>query len=159
MAGVPSVFAGAVSVEALQANGAIRCLSLPDEDHPLAAGAAGCFVTGNRLGDRSFEQDSRGDSMFVILEGTVRIDHGGRARNALGPGEFFGAMAVGRPRHANGSGGRAGRRHPVRSSRPRAPQRPRASTTRVPADRDAGAVATTGTRARLQRVGCGDPCG
>jgi CRP-like cAMP-binding protein len=32
--------------------------------------------------------------MFVILEGQVRIDRGGSALSELGPGEFFGEMAL-----------------------------------------------------------------
>jgi CRP/FNR family transcriptional regulator, cyclic AMP receptor protein len=65
-----------------------------DEDCHFAARDVGRFVTEYRQGDLIFEQDSRGSSMFVILEGQVRIDRSGSALNELGPGEFFGEMAL-----------------------------------------------------------------
>jgi CRP-like cAMP-binding protein len=65
-----------------------------DEDRHFAARDVGRFVTEYRRGDLIFEQDSRGSSMFVILEGQVRIDRSGSALSELGPGEFFGEMAL-----------------------------------------------------------------
>ena len=35
-----------------------------------------------------------GDELFVILEGEVRVERGGRTRRTLGPGDFFGEIAV-----------------------------------------------------------------
>jgi CRP/FNR family transcriptional regulator, cyclic AMP receptor protein len=45
---------------------------------------------------------SRGDSFFVIADGTATVRRGTRKIGALGPGDFFGEMALldGRPRSA-----------------------------------------------------------
>lgn len=40
-----------------------------------------------------FEQGDRPDGMFVVREGEVRVDVGGRF-HLLGPGDFFGEMAL-----------------------------------------------------------------
>ncbi len=47
-------------------------------------------------------QGSRGDSFFVILEGTAKVRRGTRTIGRLEPGDFFGEMALldGRPRSA-----------------------------------------------------------
>lgn len=44
-----------------------------------------------------------GDELFVILEGEVRVERGGRTRRTLGPGDFFGEIGVltGGPRTAH----------------------------------------------------------
>jgi CRP-like cAMP-binding protein len=48
-------------------------------------------------------QDTRGDSFFVIAEGDATVRRGTRAIGKLGPGDFFGEMALldGRPRSAS----------------------------------------------------------
>jgi CRP/FNR family transcriptional regulator, cyclic AMP receptor protein len=65
-----------------------------DEDRQFAARDVGRFVTEYGEGDLIFEQGSRGNSMFVIVDGRVRIDRDGSALSELGPGEFFGEMAL-----------------------------------------------------------------
>ena len=44
-----------------------------------------------------------GGSVFVLLEGTARVEIGGRAVGRLGPGDVFGELALldGRPRSAS----------------------------------------------------------
>jgi CRP/FNR family cyclic AMP-dependent transcriptional regulator len=46
---------------------------------------------------------SRGDSFFVIADGTATVRRGTRVIGTLGPGDFFGEMALldGRPRSAS----------------------------------------------------------
>ena len=48
-------------------------------------------------------QGEPGDDLYVILEGRVRVERGGRPVESLGEGEFFGEVAVldGRPRSAD----------------------------------------------------------
>jgi CRP-like cAMP-binding protein len=48
-------------------------------------------------------QDTRGDSFFVIAEGDATVRRGTRSVGRLGPGDFFGEMALldGRPRSAS----------------------------------------------------------
>jgi CRP/FNR family cyclic AMP-dependent transcriptional regulator len=48
-------------------------------------------------------QGARGDSFFVIAEGNATVRRGTRAIQRLGPGDFFGEMALldGRPRSAS----------------------------------------------------------
>jgi len=48
-------------------------------------------------------QDARGDSFFVIAEGTAAVKKGTRTIGKLGPGDFFGEMALldGQPRSAS----------------------------------------------------------
>jgi CRP-like cAMP-binding protein len=44
-------------------------------------------------GETIVEKDSQGTGMFVILSGTAGVEVGGR-EHKLGPGEFFGEMAL-----------------------------------------------------------------
>ena len=48
-------------------------------------------------------QGARGDSFFVIADGTATVKKGTRSIGTLGPGDFFGEMALldGRPRSAS----------------------------------------------------------
>jgi CRP-like cAMP-binding protein len=52
-------------------------------------------------GERIVAKDDVGGGMFVILSGTASVEAGGK-QHTLGPGEFFGEMALiaGRPRSA-----------------------------------------------------------
>jgi CRP-like cAMP-binding protein len=54
------------------------------------------------LGKKLVEQGQRGETLFVLLEGTARVVRGGRTVARIGPGEFFGEVAVldQRPRSA-----------------------------------------------------------
>ena len=48
-------------------------------------------------------QEARGDSFFVIADGTAAVKKGTRTIGTLGPGDFFGEMALldGQPRSAS----------------------------------------------------------
>ena len=65
--------------------------------------AAACpertFVPGEAI----VRAGEAGDELFVILDGEVRVERGGRMRRTLGPGDFFGEVAVltGGPRSAD----------------------------------------------------------
>jgi flavin reductase (DIM6/NTAB) family NADH-FMN oxidoreductase RutF len=65
----------------------------------LAAGTQRSYEKGDVI----VREGDPGDELFVILEGTVRVERGGRALKTFGPGEFFGEVAVldGRPRSAD----------------------------------------------------------
>jgi CRP/FNR family cyclic AMP-dependent transcriptional regulator len=54
-------------------------------------------------GARIVRQGSRGETVFVLMEGTARVIRGGRTVARLGPGDFFGEVAVldRRPRTAD----------------------------------------------------------
>jgi CRP-like cAMP-binding protein len=45
-------------------------------------------------GDVLAREGASGYTFFVILDGTVDIDRGGRFLETLGPGDFFGEMAI-----------------------------------------------------------------
>lgn len=45
-------------------------------------------------GDVFIHEGASGYTFFVILEGTVDVDHGGELIETLGPGDFFGEMAI-----------------------------------------------------------------
>jgi CRP-like cAMP-binding protein len=47
-------------------------------------------------------QGEHGDEFFVVLEGKIKIERDGRTAASLGPGDFFGEIALidGRPRTA-----------------------------------------------------------
>lgn len=54
-------------------------------------------------GDVVVEQDSHGARLFVIQAGTAKVVRNGRTRTTLGPGNYFGELAVldGGPRTAS----------------------------------------------------------
>src|SRR5262245_46041527 len=56
-----------------------------------------------REGATIVRQGTRGETVFVMLEGTARVIRGGRTVARLSPGDFFGEIAVldRRPRTAN----------------------------------------------------------
>jgi flavin reductase (DIM6/NTAB) family NADH-FMN oxidoreductase RutF len=56
-----------------------------------------------RAGETIVRQGDPGDDLYVVLEGRVRVERGGRAVESLGEGEFFGEVAVldRRPRSAD----------------------------------------------------------
>jgi CRP/FNR family transcriptional regulator, cyclic AMP receptor protein len=45
-------------------------------------------------GDRLTEQGRRGREFFVLVEGTVAVRRGGRSMADLGPGDWFGEIAI-----------------------------------------------------------------
>ncbi len=45
-------------------------------------------------GDRLTEEGRRGREFFVVVEGTVGVEQGGRMLGDLGPGDWFGEMAI-----------------------------------------------------------------
>jgi CRP-like cAMP-binding protein len=45
-------------------------------------------------GDVFTHEGASGYTFFVILEGTVDVDRGGQLIETLGPGDFFGEMAI-----------------------------------------------------------------
>lgn len=47
-----------------------------------------------RAGARIFDEGTRGDELFILLSGTVRISKGGVTLAELGPGGHFGEMAM-----------------------------------------------------------------
>ena len=65
----------------------------------LASGEERAFGAGETI----VRQGDPGDDLYVILEGRVRVERGGRAVESLRQGEFFGEVAVldGRPRSAD----------------------------------------------------------
>lgn len=65
----------------------------------LAVGAERAFAAGETI----FREGDPGHGFYVILDGTVRVERGGRPLRTFGKGEFFGEVAVldGRPRSAD----------------------------------------------------------
>jgi flavin reductase (DIM6/NTAB) family NADH-FMN oxidoreductase RutF len=65
----------------------------------LAAGTQRAFSAGETI----VREGEPGDELYVILEGTVRVERAGRLLKTFGRGEFFGEVAVldGRPRSAD----------------------------------------------------------
>ncbi|MFO1183347.1 MAG: Crp/Fnr family transcriptional regulator [Bauldia sp.] len=45
-------------------------------------------------GTTVFSEGERADHVFVVREGRVTIEHGGRVLDRLGPGDIFGEMAL-----------------------------------------------------------------
>ena len=64
-------------------------LSREDVDGILAVGSRVTFEPGSTI----VEQGSPGDGMYVVLSGTAEVDVGGRYHK-MGPGDFFGEMAL-----------------------------------------------------------------
>ncbi len=72
-------------------------------DDVLARLSAGCPERNYSEGATIVRAGEPGDELYVILEGEVRVERGGRTRRMLGPGDFFGEIAVltGGPRTAD----------------------------------------------------------
>jgi len=69
----------------------------------LARLVAGCPERTFGPGEAIVRAGEPGDELFVILDGEVRVERGGRTRRTLGPGDFFGEIGVltGGPRTAH----------------------------------------------------------
>jgi CRP/FNR family cyclic AMP-dependent transcriptional regulator len=65
--------------------------------------ASRCEVVRYPTNRTVVRQEARGDSFFVIADGTAAVKRGTRTIGTLGPGDFFGEMALldGRPRSAS----------------------------------------------------------
>jgi ATP/ADP translocase/HEAT repeat protein len=63
-------------------------------DETLAAIAPHLEEVPLRAGETIFDKGDLGDSMYLIVEGQVRVHDGGRTLNHLQAGEVFGEMAV-----------------------------------------------------------------
>ena len=70
---------------------------------PLFAGLPGRTLRRvvKQMGDHHFSEGarivaegSRGETMFVLVEGSARVVRGGRTLRRLGPGDFFGEIAL-----------------------------------------------------------------
>jgi flavin reductase (DIM6/NTAB) family NADH-FMN oxidoreductase RutF len=97
--GKPLLFHGG-QYERLLASVPLFASLAPDVIEPiLAAGLERSYENGEVI----VREGDPGDELFVILEGRVRVERGGRAVKSFGPGEFFGEVAVldGRPRSAD----------------------------------------------------------
>jgi len=64
-------------------------LSADELDEVLRVGHTATFDAGSPI----VEEGQPGDAMFVVLSGTAEVDVGGRFHR-LGPGDFFGEMAL-----------------------------------------------------------------
>jgi CRP-like cAMP-binding protein len=64
-------------------------LSEADLDGVLQVGAPASFQPGQAI----VEEGQPGDAMFVVVSGDAEVDVGGRFHR-LGPGDFFGEMAL-----------------------------------------------------------------
>ena len=64
-------------------------LSAPEVEEVLAIGEHVRFEAGEPI----VRQGEPGDAMFVVVSGTAEVDVGGRF-HSLGPGSFFGEMAL-----------------------------------------------------------------
>lgn len=61
---------------------------------PLRALAAGVVEQVFEPGDVIVSQDDTGVGFYLVSEGKVRIDKAGKTVATLGPGQFFGEMAL-----------------------------------------------------------------
>jgi CRP-like cAMP-binding protein len=68
-------------------------LSAEDLASVLAIGEPQSFDAGEAI----VTEDEAGDGMYIVLEGRAQVDVGGRYHD-LGPGDFFGEMALLAPR-------------------------------------------------------------
>ena len=66
------------------------------DDGYRASRSVGRFIRPYSAGDVVFEAGARGNAMYVVIAGRVRITRAGSGEvlNELGPGEFFGEMAL-----------------------------------------------------------------
>lgn len=97
--GTPLLFHGG-QYEQLLAKAPVFSTLSPELLEPiLASGEERAFGAGEKI----VSEGDPGDDLYVILEGRVRVERGGRAVESLGQGEFFGEVAVldGRSRSAN----------------------------------------------------------
>ena len=71
----------------------------PDELHQIAAIADELSFREGKILTR---QGGPGREMFILLEGTVKVERNGVQVNELGPGDFLGegALVLGKPRNA-----------------------------------------------------------
>jgi len=71
--------------------------------HHLRKLASRCEVVRYPANRTVVRQGARGDSFFVIADGTATVKKGTRSIGTLGPGDFFGEMALldGSPRSAS----------------------------------------------------------
>ncbi len=63
-------------------------------DDVLARLTAGSAERAYGPGETIVRAGEPGEELFVILEGEVRVERDGRSRRTLGPGDFFGEIAV-----------------------------------------------------------------
>jgi flavin reductase (DIM6/NTAB) family NADH-FMN oxidoreductase RutF len=97
--GAPLLFLGG-RYEQLLAKAPVFSTLSPELLGPiLASGDERTFAAGDTI----VRQGEPGDLLYVILEGRVSVEQGGRTIDSLGEGEFFGEIAVldGRPRSAD----------------------------------------------------------
>jgi flavin reductase (DIM6/NTAB) family NADH-FMN oxidoreductase RutF len=88
--GTPLLFHGG-QYEQLLARAPVFSTLSPELLEPiLASGEERAF----RAGETIVKQGAPGDDLYVILEGRVRVERGGRAVESLDRGEFFGEVAV-----------------------------------------------------------------
>jgi flavin reductase (DIM6/NTAB) family NADH-FMN oxidoreductase RutF len=97
--GTPLLFHGGQYEQLLARSPVFSALS-PELLAPiLATGEERAFAEGETI----VTEGKPGDVLYVILQGSVRVERGGRVLETFGEGEFFGEVAVldGRPRSAD----------------------------------------------------------
>jgi flavin reductase (DIM6/NTAB) family NADH-FMN oxidoreductase RutF len=97
--GRPLLFHGGRYEQMLGKVPLFSALSSEDLAPILASGRERNFGEGETI----LREGERGDELFVIVEGAVRVEREGRVVQRLAAGEFFGEVAVldGRPRNAD----------------------------------------------------------